>query len=448
MVDSPSFKGGLMALERLLLQALLDWKQQPTRKPLLLDGARQVGKSYLLKELFGRAHFAAVYTVDFLENPRLSSLFAGGLDPEQILNNLEIHFGATLNLATDLLLFDEIGECQAAVDSLKYFAERLPTAYLCASGSNIGLLNSFPVGKVHSLELLPLNFEEFLLAAGNAPLIKAFRTMSRQLSVHEQLWQKLLEYYFVGGMPEAVAAWVNSSGGIFDKTVQIKQIHRNLIGGYQRDFGKYAGKTNAQQIEAVFRNVPRQLSSNLDESVQRYRFNDAVANKRRYAELRGPIDWLTQSKLVSKCFVVTSQPQIPLEALVKDNIFKLFFFDIGLLSYLLQLTYADQLAQKISYKGYLAENFVQNELRACGYSATYSWEAARSQIEFLYKAGNGDIMPVEVKSGSRTRAKSLVAYVDRYAPARTLKLVGTAGGTSEGPQLVWPLYYAQYLAKL
>jgi uncharacterized protein len=437
-----------MALERLLLQALLDWKQQPTRKPLLLDGARQVGKSYLLEVLFAGAHFAAVYKVDFLESPGLSSLFADGLDPEQILHNLEIHFGTTINLATDLLLFDEVGECQAAVDSLKYFAERLPKAYLCASGSNIGLLDSFPVGKVHMLELLPLNFEEFLLASGNAPLLKAFRAMSRQLSVHDQLWQKLLEYYFVGGMPEAVAAWVSSDAGVHEKTQQIKQIHRNLIGGYQRDFGKYAGKTNAQQIEAVFRNVPRQLSSNLDESVQRYRFNDAIANKRRYAELRGPIDWLTLSKLVSKCFVVTSQPQIPLAALIKDNIFKLFFFDVGLLGYLLELSYADQLAQKMAYKGYLAENFVQNELRARGQSATYSWEEARSQIEFLYKASNSDIIPVEVKSGSRTRAKSLAAYVERYAPARTLKLVGTVGGTSDGPLLVWPLYYAQFMERL
>jgi uncharacterized protein len=437
-----------MALERLLLQALVSWKQQATRKPLLLDGARQVGKSYLLEVLFGRAHFTAVYKLDFLENPGLSRLFVDGLAPTQILHNLEIHFGTSINLASDLLFFDEVGECQSAVNSLKYFAEQLPAAYVCASGSNIGLLDSFPVGKVHQLELLPLNFEEFLLAAGNAPLVAAFRSMSRQLSVHEQLWQFLLEYYFVGGMPEAVAAWFSSTAGIHDKTQAIKQIHRDLISGYQRDFGKYAGKTNAQQIEAVFRNVPRQLSSNLDESVQRYRFNDALTNKRRYAELRGPIDWLAACKLVSKCFVVTSEPTMPLAALVKDNIFKLFFFDLGLLGYLLELNYGEQLAQKMSYKGYLAENFVQNELRAQGHTATYAWEEARSQIEFIFKTNNSELIPVEVKSGSRTRAKSLAAYIERYAPARTLKLVGTAGGTSEGPNLVWPLYYAQFLMKV
>jgi uncharacterized protein len=434
-----------MALERLLLRSLLAWKQQPTRKPLLLDGARQVGKSYLLEVLFGRVHFRAVHKVDFLQNPDLANLFAGSLAPTQILQNLEIHFNTRIDPATDLLLFDEIGECQAAVDALKYFAEQLPTAHVCASGSNIGLLDSFPVGKVHLLELLPLNFEEFLLALGNTPLTDAFRAMSRQQSVHDQLWRVLLDYYFVGGMPEAVVAWTSGTLGIHERTQIVAQIHRNLISGYQRDFGKYAGKINAQQIEAVFRNVPRQLSASLDDSVQRYRFNDALAGKRRYAELRGPIDWLALARLVSKCHVVTTEPRSPLAALIKDNIFKLFFFDVGLLGHMLEISYAEQLAQKIAYKGYLAENFVQNELRAQGHVATYSWEEARGQIEFLYKASNGGIVPIEVKSGSRTRAKSLVAYISRYNPERSVKLVGTAGGTGEGQHLVWPLYYAKFL---
>ncbi|MYH84745.1 MAG: AAA family ATPase, partial [Gammaproteobacteria bacterium] len=160
-------------MERLAIEQLLNWKKQKHRKPLLLDGARQVGKTWLVERLFGKRHFPSVHMVDFLAEPGIASIFDDGLEPEQIMANLEISRGKKISLETDLILFDEVGECQQAIDSLKYFAERMPHAYLCATGSNIGLLGSFPVGKVEFLELFPMCFEEFVMASENRLLHEA-----------------------------------------------------------------------------------------------------------------------------------------------------------------------------------------------------------------------------------------------------------------------------------
>ena len=434
-------------MKRLLTHQLIDWQKQETRKPLLLDGARQVGKSYLVEHIFGQAQFRTVHKLDFLADRTLATLFEDSLEADAILAQIEIRFNVGINLQTDLIFFDEVGECQGAVNSLKYFAEKLPIAYVCASGSNIGLLGSFPVGKVHLLELFPFNFEEFLMASGKTKLLKAFRRQALQKSVHDQLWAMLLDYYFVGGMPEAVGVWFDAQASVNERCRMVKEIHKNLIAGYVRDFGKYSGKINAQHIESVFLNVPRQLSKNQDGSVKRFAFKNIVEKKRRYNDIRDPIAWLEKSKLISKCHPISSQPTPPLTTLAKENIFKIFFFDVGLLGYLLEMEYVDQLAQKINYKGYIAENFVQNELRVSVCYPTYSWERARSEIEFIIYQG-GEVIPVEVKSGSRTRAKSLSAYIARYAPAKTVKLVGAAVGGNDDNRIVWPLYYAQYLRKL
>lgn len=437
-------------MERLATAQLLDWKNQKTRKPLLLDGARQVGKTWLVERLFGKKSFPAVHTVDFLAEPNIAGIFDDGLEPARIISNLEISRGQKISLDTDLILFDEVGECQQAIDSLKYFAERMPYAFICATGSNIGLLGSFPVGKVKFLELFPMCFEEFVMASDNRPLHEAFQEQRMGQTVHGELWSLLLDYYFVGGMPEAVQAWFHSDGSPLERSERVKNIHRDLIAGYQRDFGKYGGKLNAGHIEAVFRNIPGQLARVMDDSVKRYKFKDVIAKKSRYQELQGPISWLEQAKLASKCYPIDCQPVAPLKVLAKDNFFKLFLFDVGLLGHMLNMEYVDQRAQAASYKGFIAENFVQNELvRSLERYPTYSWSQARSEIEFLHRCRDGEIIPVEVKSGARIQARSLSAYVERYAPRYTVKLTGTVGEwPEEGTKLVWPLYYTQYLGKL
>ena len=240
-----------------------------------------------------------VHKLDFLADPNLSILFDDGLDPALIIKGIEVHLNVSIDLSQDLVFFDEVGERQAALDSLKYFAEKLPQPYVCASGSNIGLLGSFPVGKVQLLALYPLDFEEFLWTYQNSSLSEAFKEQSRSKIVHEELWQIPIDYYYVGGMPEAVNVWQQDGIGTQEKSVQVQTTHKDLNIGYQRDFAKYNGEVNAHQIESVFLNVPRQLSKNLDGSVKRFVFKNVIENKNRYAALRGPIDWLVKAKLLS-----------------------------------------------------------------------------------------------------------------------------------------------------
>ena len=434
-----------------MLQQLLDWKKQDKRKPILLDGARQTGKSYLLEELFG-AHFEQVIRLDFLEQPKLADLFEVSLKPGDILDNIELALDVRIDRAKALIIFDEIGECQAAVDSLKFFSEQKPDMFICASGSNIGLLGSFPVGKVALLELYPLTFEEFLWASQQPLLVKAFDELNVSKVAHEKLFALLVDYYYVGGMPEAVDAWFGSSDteglSIIERTERVSSIHGALIAGYERDFGKYSKKIAAHQINAIFRNVPRQLAQHVDDSVKRFKFKDVIENASRYQQLAGPIDWLEKCKLVSKCHPVDSEPKSPLLALSKENIFKLFFFDIGLLGHLLGLSYNEHREQGFSYKGYIAENFVQNELVAQLSEPTYSWEYARSEIEFIIKSTTDALIPIEVKSGKRTRAKSLSVYVQRYSPQKTIKLVGSTGFLDDPKALVLPLYFASKVRQL
>jgi len=436
------FVYGAVTVKRLLLEKLIEWKNKSERKPILLDGARQAGKSFLLEELFG-THFEQVIRLDFLEQPALANLFEGSLKPQDILDNIELELNLSIDRSQALIIFDEIGECQAAINSLKFFSEQCADMYICASGSNIGLLGSFPVGKVELFELYPLTFEEFLWASEKAPLIKAFEQNKMTAVAHEKLFSLLLDYYYVGGMPEAVKAWFETEGniGILERTQRIHQIHTALIAGYERDFGKYSDKVSAQHIQAIFHNIPIQLSKNIDDSVKRFKFKDVIQKKTRYKELAGPINWLDKCKLLSKCQPIDCQPSSPLPALAKENIFKLFLFDIGLLGNILGLSYKEHRDQGCNYKGYIAENFVQNELIAKYGSTTYSWEYARSEIEFLFKHDNGDIFPIEVKSGKRTRAKSLDVYVQRYRPEKTIKLIGSQGSTDNHNALVLPLYY-------
>ena len=435
-------------LRRLLIDDLLEWKRQPARKPLLLDGARQVGKTCAIERLFGPQEFRRTHRLDFRQEPGLTALFADSLDPRTILSNVELHLDANIDIERDLVFFDEVGECQPAVDSLKYFAEALPQAFVCASGSNFGLLRSFPVGKVRQLEMFPLCFEEFLMAAGRPRLLEAFRERRRGQAVHRQLWPLLLDYYFVGGMPEAVSHWFETADSVRERAAGVTRIHRELVMGYRRDFGKYAGKLHAQHIEAVFSNAPRQLAASQDDSVQRFRFSDVIERKHRYRDLRGPIDWLEAAKLLHKCYPIKGRPRAPLWAQARQNIFKLYLFDVGLLGHMLGLTCADQRAQDTSFKGYVAENFVQTELTARAGYPTFGWEQAQAEVEFLHRCLDGAIVPVEVKSGHRTRARSLRSYVERYEPRCAIKLIGAPGGEREGRVETWPLYYAQHLRDL
>ena len=435
-------------LARLKTEDLENWKNRTRRKPLLLDGARQVGKTYLVGEIFGKNRFRKVHRLDFRLDSKLSRLFIESLDPQTILSNIELHLNTKISLRHDLIFFDEIGECQRAVDSLKYFAEELPGAYICASGSNIGLLESFPVGAVHHMELFPLCFEEFLMAKNNPKLLESFRERRDSQIVFDHLWSTLLDYCFVGGMPEAVMRWHDSSGRLIDRMNDITRIHRDLIEGYRRDFGKYAGKIHAIHIDAVFSAVPRQLATYRDESVKRFKFKGVIQRKNRYLDLCGPIDWLEKSKLVWKCHPINAKPVPPLQALIRDNVFKLYFFDVGLLNHMLEVRHDYQRSQSLPFKGYVAENFVQTELAARSKRPACSWQQARAEIEFLHQCKDGEIIPVEVKSGARTRARSLASYLNRFSPSQAVMLAGKPADRKSTTVRHWPLYEAQFVSEM
>ncbi|MCL9782568.1 AAA family ATPase [Vibrio sp. S4M6] len=433
-------------MQRLLLEKLLDWKAKKQRKPLLIDGARQTGKTYLLQSLLGDT-FGKVLRVDFLESPQMSEAFEGSLSPEDILSNLELLTGELFNPATDLLILDEIGECSKAVASLKYFAEKAPHFFVAASGSNIGLLNSFPVGKVEQHYLRPLTFREFLMAANEVPLIKAFNAQVNSAAAHSKLFERLTDYYFTGGMPEAVSTWYSlADSSIVERVQAVTAIHRDLVLGYQRDFGKYSGKMDAGLIEAVFNSVPSQLSSVLDESVKRFKFKGVYERKSRYGDFEGAISWLDKCRLILKNYPIDGRPKSPLAAYRKDNMVKLFLFDVGLLNHMLGVSYKEIKQQGYQYKGFVAENFVQQELAAQGVVPTFSWGDARAEIEFVVSDSSGNVIPIEVKSGKRTRAKSLQSYITKCQPIKTIKLTGTQGSSPlEQRDLVLPLYYSEYV---
>ncbi|MCY3853559.1 MAG: DUF4143 domain-containing protein [Gammaproteobacteria bacterium] len=266
--------------------------------------------------------------------------------------------------------------------------------------------------------------------------------------MHGKLWQSLCEYYFVGGMPRAVVAWSDDQRGILERTQAVTDVHARLVEGFCHDFSKYSGNVEALHIEAVFRNVPQQLVQNIDGSVKRYRFSEAIPRKKRYQDLFGPISWLEKTRLVWKSRPIKSRPTVPLAALSKENRFKLYLFDVGLLSHLLRMEYSDHKNQKSTYKGFIAENFFLTEYRARVGYPIYSWTQERAEIEFLHRGKNGDIIPLEVKSGKRTRARSLESYIARHQPEHAIKFANVPNVTRCRVVSTWPLYDVQFLRDL
>ncbi len=400
----------------------MDWKSSPDRKPLLLRGARQVGKTYLLKE-FGRMSFSNFHYVNFETENKFSEIFAASLNPKQIIKDLAIKLEKDINIKTDLLIFDEIQACPRAITSLKYFCEELPDLAVCCAGSLIGVLLSpepFPVGKVTFLNLFPMTFEEFLWAsdAKTSPALfdEFVQTKTISATAEEHLNAKLREYSFIGGMPQAVCAHCQEPGDrAVNKTMLIREIQKTLLKSYYADFAKHSGKINAMHIVSVFENVPLQLARELDGSVTRYKFQDVVPGKKGFADLAGPIDWLVNAGLIHKV-KICNHPEIPLSAFCKPNAFKLYYFDIGLLGCALNLPMESFFGQEFGMaKGFLAENLVCQELIANTDAPLHAWTEQNSEIEFLLQIKD-QVVPVEVKAGNRTRAKSLQVYLQKYKP--------------------------------
>ena len=434
-------------MKRLLSQKLLDWKQSSDRKPLILKGARQVGKTYLLQE-FGVAEFRRCFMVNFEEHPEFSDFFEINLDPKRILTELSFAFKETIDVEQDLLIFDEIQACPKALTSLKYFCEKLPQLAVCAAGSLLGIhLNSesFPVGKVDWLQMQPMTFKEFLMALDEVSLVELLDRVNASsliaLAAHQQLWELLKHYFIVGGLPEVVSIYRDNRQQLYEAFQLVRKKQQNLIKDYYSDIAKHSGKVNAMHIDRTWTAVPSQLAKVQDAATKRFVFKGVVPGIDRYRRLVSVIDWLVNAGLILKVHVVDTAKQ-PLKAYIKESAFKLYMFDIGVLGAMSELDPEVILAYDYgSYKGYFAENYVCQELIALDSKPLYCWQHKQSELEFL-KVLDGEVVPIEVKSGKSTHTKSLSVYTQQYQPLKSVILSANTKSVKNNKLFKLPLYLA------
>jgi predicted AAA+ superfamily ATPase len=290
-----------------------------------------------------------------------------------------------------------------------------------------------------------MTFEEFMRAVASEVLIEAYDRFDRSETAHDRLWALLVDYLFVGGMPEVVRYWSQSvDEPLPSRRQQVQEIQADILNGFERDFSKYAGRVNALHLNTVFRNIPNQLQNYISSQTKRFNFSGVIPKRSGYRDFVSIIHWLESTCLASRCYVL-DKPQTRLKAFRNESFFKLFFIDVGLLTYDLGIPKSVLDLGEVLYKGPIVENFVQNELLANGIcsDSTYSWAGKTSQIEFLLQTTEG-VVPLEVKAGKNARAKSLQVYKEKYSPSRTIKLTGTVGGTDQA-DAVLPLYYTKYL---
>jgi predicted AAA+ superfamily ATPase len=401
-------------VERRALHLLQAWKSDRARKPLVLRGARQVGKTWLLQE-FGRSHYERVAYVNCERDRSVASIFSGDLDPGRILRGLEIAAGTSINPATTLVVIDEIQEAPQALTSLKYFAEERPDIHLAVAGSLLGVAlrtdASFPVGKVNFIELHPLDFDEFLRGIGEVRLADLVLQQDWSLirSYAERLTELLRLYMFVGGMPEAVAR--HAAG---DSFAVVRSVQLDIIRGYENDFAKYATATVSRRIADIWASLPSQLARENKRFIL-----GRVREGARAREFEDALQWLCDAGLAHQVTRFT-KPASPVRAYEDAKIFKLFLHDIGLLGALSGLE-ASVLLQGVGifeeFKGALTEQYVLQQIVAARNSVPMYWapENGRAEIDFAIEH-SGALVPIEVKAEENLQSKSLRSYIDRFQP--------------------------------
>lgn len=394
---------------------LLEWKNASRRKPLILRGARQVGKTYLLKQL-GEKEFENYCYLNFEEDPQLKTIFGKKLSPENILADLALYLNQVINPKKTLLIFDEIQECPSALTSLKYFEENANDYFIASAGSLLGVkltkATGFPVGKVNFIDLYPLSFFEFLEATNESQLRNFLEEINIIKPISEAIHTKLLGllrlYFFIGGMPEAVNHYVNTKN-----LLTIREIHQEILNAYLLDFSKHADSINVIKISKIWNSLPSQLAR----ENKKFKYVDVEKNAKA-REYESALQWLIDAGLVYQSFN-TKTPRQPLLSYMDSKLFKLFLFDVGLLAALSELSpqillQGDQLFTE--FKGALTENFVAQELKSrCHLSLFYWASKGNAEVDFLLPLEN-KIFPLEVKSGLSTKKKSLKVYQDKYKP--------------------------------
>jgi predicted AAA+ superfamily ATPase len=432
-------------MKRKIMQDLLAWKGQSKRKPLLLMGARQVGKTFVLKK-FGEEGYVNTVYLNFENNPKLCKLFDDSLDPKAIVKVLSIEMDAEIIEGKTLLIFDEVQECPNALNSLKYFCEEMPGQHIVAAGSLLGVklahVKGFPVGKIEFLTLYPLSFLEFLEALGKLKL-KDFLEQQKALeplppSLHDKLIAHFKEYLFVGGMPEAVYEYVSSQN-----VAKVRAIQTAVLNAYSLDFAKHAPAAHIMKINQVWNSIPSQLAKENKKFVY-----SAVREGGRAKEFEVALQWLFEAGLIYKVPLI-AVPKIPLSAYADINIFKIYLVDVGLLGAMSNLSaktllHENELFQE--FRGAITENYIAQELVHSRYLLFYWTSGGEAEVDFIFEQDD-HIYPLEVKSGHSSKKKSLKVYGDSYHPQMLIRC-SPMNLKKDGNILNCPLYLIEGLRGL
>jgi len=406
-------------MRRSKLIELVNWKDKPQRKPLLIRGARQVGKTWLMKE-FGRLYFEKTVYINFEKNKRLHTLFSDDFSIERIIIALQAETGVSISPNNTLIIFDEIQSAPSAIGSLKYFCEDAPQYHVVAAGSLLGVAlhakESFPVGKVEFLDLHPLSYYEFLDALGQESIVEILKSKDWRLilAFKTKCIEYLRQYYFVGGMPEAVSTFTQNYN-----YNDVRQVQRAILESYDMDFSKHAPVELVPRIRMVWNSIPAQLAKE-----NRKFIYGVVKEGSRAKDFELAIQWLVNCSQVHKVFRV-SKPAIPLKFYEDRNAFKMFLVDIGLLCAMVDLDVKTLLEGNnlfSEFKGALTEQFVLQQLLVDNDSPIYYWSAERStaEVDFVIQSG-GEIIPIEAKAEENLQAKSLKVFVDKFKPSRAIR---------------------------
>ena len=421
-------------MRRTAMEKLVAWKSSDERKPMVLKGARQVGKTWLMKE-FGKNYYKSFVYFNFDEEDELKSIFETNKNPQRIIELLSMIAGEKIYPADTLIIFDEVQECPEALNALKYFKEKANEYHVIAAGSLLGTLlakpKSYPVGMVNLLDIFPLTFEEFLEAT-DAPLFAYYEDIHKEQQIEEIFHNRLLEaynnYLIIGGMPECVSSWLKHKD-----PAKIAQIQRELIEVYENDFSKHNGKVNSGRILMVFRSIVTQLAK----SNEKFMYG-AVREGARARDFEEAIEWLVSAGMLNRIYNV-SKLEHPLSAFDKLDQFKLFLFDTGLLKQMAGIdNSAILLKSTYQFKGQLTENYVLQQLRGQFDVMPRYFSSRNGEIDFVLQYGM-DIIPVETKGGEDKSAPTFKKYVADNHPQYAVRF-SKMGYRKDGNITNIPLY--------
>lgn len=430
---------------RIAIEKLLKWRESKRRKPLIIEGARQVGKTWLMKEFGKQAYADAVY-INFDSNSRMAELFASDLDTDRLILGLELYAGRKIDPGNTLLIFDEVQEVPRALTSLKYFYENAPQYHIVCAGSLLGIAlhegTSFPVGKVDFLKLYPLSFREFLMATDRERFAELLDKQDFQMitSFRQTYIDALKHYYFVGGMPEAVRSFAEDRD--FN---EVRSIQKRILAAYEQDFSKHAPNEIVPKIRMLWNSIPSQLAKENKKFLY-----GLVREGARAREYETAILWLSDCGLVHKVSRVNAAG-IPLKAYADLKAFKLFVVDVGLLGCmtgLRQRTLLDGNDLFVEFKGALTQQYVCQQLKTIEDLGVYYYTNDRGSCEVDFVVDTGEmIVPVEAKAEVNLRAKSLKTYVEKFSPEVSVR-TSMADYRKEGRLVDLPLYAVEQIAKV